>query len=138
MTGTNFDFRDPVRIGDVLAKTAEDDQLRAGQGVDHNFNINDFDAGLRFAACVTAPKSGRVMTVFTDMPAMQFYAGNCLNGVNVASCGHKYTPNEGFCLETQYAPDSINHPEFPDSVLYAGEKYDFTTIFAFDTLEDDE
>ena len=29
------------------------------------------------------------------------------------------------------APDSINPPEFPDSVLYAGEKYDYTTIFAF-------
>ena len=137
VTGTNFDFRDPVRIGDVLAKTDEDDQLRAGKGVDHNFNINDFEAGLRFAAAVTAPKSGRMMTVFTDQPAMQFYAGNCLNGVNVASCGRKYAPNEGFCLETQYAPDSINHPEFPDSVLYAGEKYDFTTIFAFDTVEED-
>ena len=41
--------------------------------------------------------------------------------------------HEGFCLETQFAPDSINHPNFPDSVLYAGEKYDFTTVFSFET-----
>ena len=47
------------------------------------------------------------------------------------SCGRNYHKHEGFCLETQFAPDSINHPEFPDSVLYAGEKYDYTTIFAF-------
>jgi len=70
--------------------------------------------------------------VFTDMPAMQFYAGCCLEGINEGSCGRRYERFEGFCLETQYAPDSINHPNFPDSVLYAGEKYDFTTIFTFD------
>ena len=72
------------------------------------------------------------MDVFTDMPAVQFYAGNMLKGINPGKCGRLYEKREGFCLETQYAPDSINHPEFPDSVLRAGEKYDFTTIFSFD------
>ena len=72
------------------------------------------------------------MQVYTDMPAVQFYAGNGLESVNPGSCGRNYHKHEGFCLETQYAPDSINHPEFPDSVLRAGEKYDFITIFAFD------
>ena len=52
--------------------------------------------------------------------------------LNPGSCGRKYHKHEGFCRETQYAPDSINHPEFPDSVLRAGEKYDFVTIFTFD------
>ena len=55
-----------------------------------------------------------------------------LKGVNPGKCGRLYEKREGFCLETQYAPDSIHHPEFPDSVLRAGEKYDFTTIFSFD------
>ena len=103
--------------------------------MDHNFNINDPEVGLRFACEVNAPVSGRVMNVFTDMPAMQFYAGCCLDSINEGSCGRKYGRFEGFCLETQYAPDSINHPNFPDSVLYAGEKYDYTTVFAFDTVE---
>ena len=132
VTGTPFDFRNPTRLGDVIAQTEENDQLRAGHGVDHNFNINDAEAGIRFAASIVAPNSGRVMNVFTDMPAMQFYAGCCLEGINEGSCGRRYERFEGFCLETQYAPDSINHPNFPDSVLYAGEKYDFTTIFTFD------
>ena len=81
---------------------------------------------------LTDNESGRVMNVFTDMPAVQFYAGNMLEGINPGKCGEKYKLHQGLCLETQYAPDSINHENFPDSVLYAGEKYDFTTIFTFD------
>ena len=128
-------------LKDGLALTAGapgDEQLTFGNGYDHNFNINDFEAGLRFAVEVTDPESGRVMDVFTDMPAVQFYAANNLHGVNPGSSGRVYAPHEGFCLETQFAPDSINHPEFIDSVLRAGEKSDFTTIFAFDVMGDEE
>ena len=132
VTGTPFDLREPTRIGDGFAKVAADEQLTFGKGYDHNFNINDPEAGLRFAVSVRAPKSGRTMDVFTDMPAVQFYTANMLEGINPGSCGRKYQPREGFCLETQYAPDSIHHPNFPDSVLRAGEKYDFTTVFSFD------
>ena len=130
--GTPFDLREAKRIGDGLAMTEEDEQMRYGNGYDHNFNLNGEDEGLRFACEVTEPTTGRVMQVYTDMPAVQFYAGNGLESVNPGSCGRNYHKHEGFCLETQYAPDSINHPEFPDSVLRAGEKYDFITIFAFD------
>jgi len=132
VTGTPFDLRQPTRIGDRLAMTAEDEQMTFGQGFDHNFNINDPEAGLRFAVCVGEPKTGRIMNVFTDMPAVQFYSGNMLDSVNAGSCGRRYGFREGFCLETQYAPDSVNHPNFPDSILYAGEKYDFTTIYSFE------
>ena len=138
VTGTPFDFREPARVGDRLAMTPNDEQLGFGGGIDHNFNINDFEAGLRFAVEVTDPESGRVMDVFTDMPAVQFYAANNLHGKNPGRSGRLYGPHEGFCLETQFAPDSINHPEFIDSVLRAGEKYDFTTIFAFDTVAEEE
>ncbi|MBE5808009.1 MAG: galactose mutarotase [Clostridiales bacterium] len=139
VTGTPFDLRKFTRIGDGLKATDTDEQMSFGKGYDHNFNINDDEFGLNVAAEVRDLKSGRSMTVFTDMPAVQFYCANMLNGVNPGSCGRPYTPREGFCLETQFAPDSINHPEFPDSVLYAGEKYDYTTIFSFDiddSLED--
>lgn len=132
VTGTPFDLREPTRIGDGFAKVAGDEQLTFGKGYDHNFNINDPEAGLRFAVSVRAPESGRTMDVFTDMPAVQFYTANMLKGINPGTCGRKYEPREGFCLETQYAPDSIHHPNFPDSVLRAGEKYDFTTVFSFD------
>ena len=135
VTGTPFDLREAKRVGDSLALTDTDEQLGYGGGIDHNFNINDFEAGLRFAAEVTDPESGRVMDVFTDMPACQCYCGNTLKSIHPGSSGRIYGKREGFCLETQFAPDSINHPEFIDSVLRAGEKYDFTTIFAFDVDE---
>lgn len=135
--GTNFDFRMPVRLGDVLEKTQEDEQLRNGGGVDHNFNLVPDEDGLALAATVTAPVSGRIMNVYTDMPAVQFYSGNMLESIHPGRCGRQYHKHEGFCLETQFAPDSINQPSFPDSVLYAGEKYDYITIFEFQTVKMD-
>ncbi len=130
--GTPFDLRKPVRIGDRIDdKTC--DQLVYGQGYDHNFCLNG--TGLREAAVVTDPKSGRVMKVYTDLPGVQFYAGNCLDGTMKGKCGRVYTPRDALCLETQNYPDAVNHPEFPDAVLKAGEKYDHTTIYAFSVTD---
>lgn len=131
VSGTPFDLRNATRIGDHIDD--DDEQLKFGNGYDHNWNLND--EGLRFAARIEDAETGRSMDVFTDMPAVQFYAGNGLRGVNPGSSGRVYGRREGLCLETQYAPDSINHENFPDSVLYAGVKYDFTTVFAFDTID---
>ena len=128
---TPFDLRDFTVLGDGLAHTDTDEQMGFGHGYDHNFNINDDEYGMRLAVQVRDPKTGRQMDVFTDMPAVQFYCANMLNGIHPGSCGRLYQPRDGFCLETQFAPDSIHHPEFPDSVLYEGEKYDFTTVYAF-------
>lgn len=82
-------------------------------------------------AAVCEPESGRRMEVYTDMPGVQFYGGNMLDGTMQGKSGHGYMPREGLCLETQFYPDSINHPNFPDSVLRAGAKYDYTTVYAF-------
>ena len=78
------------------------------------------------------------MNVFTDQYAMQLYVGCCLKGINPGSSGRVYQPYEGFCQETQLPPDAINHDNFPPAVLYAGEKYDYTTVFSFDVVEDEE
>ncbi len=127
--GTPFDLRTPKRIGDGFAQQQENEQLSFGGGYDHNFVING--QGLREAAMVAGAKSGRVMRVYTDMVGVQFYTGNVLDGTMQGKCGHAYQAREGFCLETQFHPDSINHPNFPDSVLRAGQDYDHTTIYAF-------
>ncbi len=138
VTGTPFDFRNSTVLADVIDQIDSDEQLKAGHGVDHNFNINDPQAGLRFAAEVIAPESGRIMNVFTDQYAMQLYVGCCLESIHPGACGRKYQRFEGFCMETQLPPDSINHDNFPEAVLYAGEKYDYTTVFSFDTMEEAE
>ena len=71
--------------------------------------------------------------MYTDLPAVQFYAANMLNTM-VGKCGREYGPRDGLCLETQTYPDAINHPEFPTCVLKAGEKYDTKTVYEFSTI----
>ena len=131
VTGTVFDLRGGVRIGDRI--DLDDPQLKAGQGYDHNFCLNG--EGMREAVVLTDPKSGRVMKVITDQPGVQFYASNCLTETKTGKCGHGYTPRDGLCLETQCYPDAPNHANFPSIVLKAGEKYDTTTTYAFSTAK---
>ena len=123
--GTPFDLRVSRRVGEAI--DADDEQIRLGGGYDHNFVLNG--EGMRTAAVVRA--AGRELTVETNMPCVQFYAGNMLDTPECGKCGHRYQKREGLCLETQYAPDSVNHPEFPSTILHPGEKYDFTTAFKF-------
>lgn len=127
--GTPFDLRTSKKIEEGLRLVGQDEQMTNGGGYDHNFCLNG--QGMRQAATVFAPSTGIFMEVKTDMPGIQFYAGNMLDGTMLGKCGQKYTARDGLCLETQYYPDSINHPNFPDSVLRAGEAYDFTTVYTF-------
>lgn len=127
--GTPFDLRGGLRICEGLAREATDEQLICGKGYDHNFVLNG--EGLRRIGRLTAERSGRFMDIYTDMVGVQFYSGNMIDCVKPGKRGVVYTPRDGLCLETQFHPDSINHPNFPDSVLRAGAKYDHTTIYAF-------
>ncbi|NLM38355.1 MAG: galactose mutarotase [Firmicutes bacterium] len=103
-------------------------------GYDHNYVLNREGAGLTLAASVRQPKSGRIMTVYTTEPGMQFYTGNSLDGTFTGKRGVKYGKHSGFCLETQHFPDSPNHPGFPSTVLNPGEVYRQTTIYRFATI----
>ena len=81
-------------------------------------------------AVVKDPKSGRVMTITTTEPAVQFYSGNFLDG-STGVGNYKYEKHSAFCLETQHYPDSPNHPEFPTTILKPGETYRHTTVHTF-------
>lgn len=128
VSDTPFDFRTPQRIG---ARIDEDyDQLKLGWGYDHNFVLNG--EGLRLAASVVDPASGRKLEVLTTQPGVQFYTGNHLDG-SVTGKGVTYKYRFGFCLETQHFPDSPNKPEFPSTVLRPGEQFHEITVFRFST-----
>jgi len=128
--GTALDFRTPHLIGDRIANSEE--QLILGLGYDHNFILNKERAGeLTFAASAYDILSGRFMEVYTTHPAIQFYTGNFLDGSAVGKGGKAYVYRSGFCLETQYYPDSPNHPNFPSTVLRPGEEYKHRTVFRF-------
>lgn len=110
--GTDFDFRKMRRIGEGF--------------YDHNFALNDGT----LCAEVYEPCSGRTLRITTDMPGVQFYAGGCLTqrrGKN----GAVYSENCGFCLETQFFPDSPNKPDFPSCVLRGDEMFMKKTVLKF-------
>ncbi len=118
--GTPFDFRTAHVIGQRIDSTNE--QLKLAGGYDHNFVITGpASAALRLAAKVADPKSGRILTVQTTEPGVQFYAGNFLDGNFHGHGGTQYTRRTGFCLETQHYPDSLNHPSFPTTELKPGQ-----------------
>lgn len=134
--GTPFDLRSPVKIGDGLAHENENEQMRFGTGYDHNFVLSspiDEATGLRMAARVTDDRTGRVMSVFTDMPCVQFYAANHLNRWNAAE-RRFYKKRQALCLETQCAPDSVHHEgEFGFTVwkVAPDKPFSSTTVYAF-------
>lgn len=122
--GTVFDFREFHTIGERIESLND----KPGRGYDHNFVLNSQDGSLAPAATVRDPKSGRVLTVSTTEPGVQFYVGNFLNGAEGKN-GQKYNHRSGFCLETQHYPDSINQPDFPSIVLEPGETYTHTCVY---------
>lgn len=63
-----------------------------------------------------------------------FYSGNFLDGSDVGKNKSVYNRRNGFCLETQYFPNSINCSKFKSPILRAGEVYKDKTIYKFSTL----
>ena len=122
--GTPFDFREFHKIGERV------DQLndQPGKGYDHNFVLNNQSGKLALAAKVRDAKTGRVLSVYTTEPGVQFYGGNFLNGVK-GKGGKEYAYRSGLCLETQHYPNSINEPKFPSVVLRPGKTYRHTCVF---------
>jgi aldose 1-epimerase len=132
VAATPFDFRAPTRIGSRIAD--DDEQLRRAGGYDHNFVLRSSTAGLRPAARLHDPLSGRTLEISTTEPGLQFYSGNFLDGSIRGKAGRAYGHRAGLCLETQHFPDSPNHPEFPSAILRPGASYASSTVFAFSSL----
>ena len=140
VAGTPFDFRHlkPIfpSISDCTAgpNSLSCQQLVAAHGFDHNWVLNPTGphfAGLNLAARALDPRSGRLLTVWTDQPGVQFYTSNFLDGHLVGISGHTYRQGQAYTFETQHFPDSPNHSNFPSTVLAPGKTFNSTTIFAF-------
>ncbi|MBO5954222.1 MAG: galactose mutarotase [Oscillospiraceae bacterium] len=123
VAGTPMDFRESKPIGRDILEDYE--ALNLQGGYDHNFEAFGIPA-----ATLCDPVSGRTMTVTTDCPGIQFYSGNFLHGVT-GKDGVSYTYRGGVALETQFYPDSVNHPEWPQPFVKAGEHYHSVTTYRF-------
>ena len=131
VAGTPFDFTAEKAVGrDIGVDCA---QLRYTGGYDHNF-VLDPGQGLRLAARLTGEKSGVVMETWTEKPGVQLYAANFLHTDGQTKTGAPYGPRQAVCLETQFFPDSPNHPEWGDILLRPGRRYDYTTEYRFGTV----
>ncbi len=126
--GTPLDFTTPRRVGDEI--DADFEQLKLVKGYDHNFVVDGADGTLKEAAFVEDPASGRKMKVFSTLPGLQFYAGNCISRES-GKDGAVYDARSGLCLETQYFPDSVHHPQFPSVIFGPNRSYDAITIYQF-------
>ena len=102
VAGTPLDFRKATAIGARINDNNE--QLRLGRGYDHNYVLDGKIGVMQEAARVVEPTSGRVLTVETTQPGVQFYSGNFLDGTLHGKPGHVYNQRTGFCLETQHFP----------------------------------
>jgi aldose 1-epimerase len=129
--GTPFDFTTPHRIGERI--TADDEQLRYGDGYDHNFVLDH--GGSRdepaFAARLHSPGSGRTLEIFTTQPGMQLYSGNGLGEDTTGDSGPRFRPNGAVALETQHFPNAPNEPGFPSVILRPGKTYTSRTVYRF-------
>ncbi|MEU4587685.1 aldose epimerase family protein [Kitasatospora aureofaciens] len=126
--GTPFDLREERRIGDRVVDG--DQQIRrAGAGFDHNWVLDG--NGLRPAAVLSHPASGRRVECLTTEPGLQVYTGNHFDGTLRGPSGRPYGTYAGVALETQHFPDSPNHPEYPSTVLRPGEEFRSMTVYRF-------
>ncbi len=127
VSGTPMDFTRPTVIGERVDEEFE--ALKFGGGYDHAWVVDG--EGLRLAARLKDPKSGRVMEVSSDQPGIQFYGGNFLDATAIGKNGVAYAFRTGLCLETEGFPDSPNQPGFPSPVLRPGETYRHVMVHRF-------
>jgi aldose 1-epimerase len=126
VAGSAFDFTSFKSVGRDLAAVGNHPL-----GYDHNYVVLGSAAELREAACVRDPQSGRVMTLESDQPGLQFYCGSFLDGTDQGK-GARYEQYAGFCLESQKFPYAINVPAWRNQViLRAGECYRHRMVHRF-------
>ncbi len=126
--GTAMDFTQPKPLGRDMH--CNEEQIVTGKGYDHNFVLNNPGQEAPFAKA-WSEESGIEMWAFSDLPGVQLYCGNYLDSDHGGKDGVQYPRHGGFCLETQYFPDSPNKPEFPSNIFSAGKPFRNTTVFQF-------
>ena len=126
---TPFDFTTAHAIGDQIA--ADDEQIRNGNGYDHNWVLDTAGDMNAVAVELYCPATGIDLKVYTDEPGIQVYSGNFLDGTVTGKNGVVYNKRAAVCLETHHYPDSPNKPDWPSVVLRPGETYHSKCIYAF-------
>ncbi|MDA0588460.1 MAG: galactose mutarotase [Planctomycetota bacterium] len=131
--GTELDFTKMKKIGARIKKLDD----TAALGYDHNFVLNNQTGKVKLAATLRDPESGRVLTVLTDQPGIQFYSGNFLKGQK-GKGGKEYAHRSAICLEAQHYPNSVNIEGFPSTILKPDATYQQITVYSFSVVKPKE
>ncbi len=129
--GTPYGLTKPTKIGAHIDELKGNPATKDPGGYDINYVLRGGGKEPALAARVTEPKTGRIMEVWTTEPGLQFYTGNFLDGTNKGKGGVVYKQHQAFCLEADHFPDSVNHADFPSTILEPGKTYTQTTIYKF-------
>jgi aldose 1-epimerase len=130
VAGTPFDFRSPTIVGARVDDAHA--QLALAGGYDHNWILDaPIDGGLKLAARLEDPASGRTLELHTTEPAIQFYSGNFLDGTLRGPAGAIHGHRGAICLEPQHNPDSPHHADWPSTILRPGEVYTSRSVYRF-------
>lgn len=127
--GTPMDFRTPKAVAQDIE--ADYEQLRLGNGYDHNWVLNTAGDDTKVAFSLYSPVTGILLEGYTDQPGVQVYSGNFLTGRVAGKHNVLYPRRASICLETQLFPDSPNKPEWPSATLRPGETYTHHCIYKF-------
>ena len=126
-----MDFRRLRRIGQGFSTACE--QMELVGGYDHCYVLRPDAAPAALAYC---PGTGIALTVVTTQPGLHLYTGNYLEDNPLPGKGSvRYCRRGGFALETEHYPCSPNFPEFPSTVLRAGDTYRQTTLLQLQVLD---
>ncbi len=129
--GTPFDFTTAKAIGQDMK--ADNDQLRYGNGIDHNYVLNKKGDINNEAITITDQTTGIVLSMFTDEPGIQVYTGNFLDGSVKGKGNLPHANRAAICIESQHYPDSPNKPQWPSVIVNPGDTYTSHTIYRFST-----
>lgn len=133
--GTPLDLHDGKELADVVSSKAH--SIVNARGIDHNFVLAETDPGedgfvgrQRHVATLEADKTGIVLDVATDLPGMQVYTANYIEGVE-GKDGAVYHDHDAVCLETNFFADAIHHPNFAQPVFGPERPFRSRTVYAF-------
>lgn len=124
--GTPYSFLPAKKLGKDMFSDAK--LIKQCNGYDFNYCLDRIGKGLEHFAYVYDEKSGRRMDCYTTLPGVQLYTACGTGGFK----GKKnYVNHCALCLETQGFPNSPNCPEYPSTLLKAGEEYREITVYKF-------
>lgn len=123
-------FKSGKTLADGLIHKADDPDIVAGGGYDCNY-VLDHNGEMKLTATAIGDISGIKMHVYTTQPGIQLYSGNFMKENILGKNNKTYGYRHAFCLETQFAPDSINHPTWDSPVLKENQPCHYITKYVF-------